>query len=671
MRRAATGDDSAATDWARGVPGRPFGRYTVALGLVAITVIASTVLTSVALSRQELDAGVIQTASYQIVLSQRITETAITLEGSMTPEVRQTSADLIGQFATELEHNYTGLRAGDATLGLPGDNSAAVVELFGVVQPHYEKIIVQAAAVRASVENGTALAPTVIQDLISAAALFETGMGTIAFTFESEAEGRVANLEIIQYALLSATLLLLLLEGLLLFRPAARDVQQAWRRRDAEHRTAREDDQRRMTYLARFDPLTGLINRFLFGDRLQSAINRARREGGIVALMFLDLDEFKGVNDHYGHAVGDELLKQVAERLGESVRSSDTVARLGGDEFTVILEGSQRVEDAGQVATKIIRTLQDLFQVGPRQLRITASIGISLYPMDGDSAEELLRDADIAMYSAKTAGRNTYQYFTPELREQTTQRLALIDGLREALAAGDQLDLVYQPKFDARAGRIIGTEALIRWQHPKLGLIRPQRFIPVAEETDLIIPLGEWVLDRACKQAREWRDQGLELSMSVNISTRQIRRGNLIESVASALETHQLPAHALELEITEATLMQDVDLARRTVEKLRDLGVAVSIDDFGTGYSSLSYLKRFPIDTLKIDRAFVRDLDSSDDAVALSSAITVWPAASTSMSSPRVWRPASSWIFLQASGVPRCRVSLSVTHCDLRTSPSS
>lgn len=376
-----------------------------------------------------------------------------------------------------------------------------------------------------------------------------------------------------------------------------------------------------MTYLARFDPLTGLINRFLFGDRLQSAINRARREGGIVALMFLDLDEFKSVNDHYGHAVGDDLLKQVAERLTDSVRASDTVARLGGDEFTVILEGAQRVEDAGQVATKIIRKLQDPFQVGPRQLRITASIGISLYPMDGDSAEELLRDADIAMYSAKTAGRNTYQYFTPELREQTTQRLALIDGLREALAAGDQLGLVYQPKFDSMQGIVTGTEALIRWQHPKLGLIRPQRFIPVAEETDLIIPLGEWVLEKACEQAREWREQGMDLVMSVNVSNRQLRRGNLVDAVAAALKKNELPPESLELEITESTLMGDVDLSRKTIGKLRELGVGVSIDDFGTGYSSLSHLKRFPIDTLKIDRAFVRDLDSSDDAVALSSAI--------------------------------------------------
>ena len=376
-----------------------------------------------------------------------------------------------------------------------------------------------------------------------------------------------------------------------------------------------------MTYLARYDPLTGLINRFLFGDRLQSAINRAKREGGIVALMFLDLDEFKSVNDHYGHGVGDELLKQVAERLKDSVRASDTVARLGGDEFTVILEGAQRVEDAGQVATKIIRTLQEPFEVGPRQLRITTSIGISLYPMDGESAEDLLRDADIAMYSAKTAGRNTYQYFTPELREQTSQRVALIDGLREALEAGDELDLVYQPKFDAVTGTVTGTEALIRWQHPQLGLIRPQRFIPVAEETDLIIPLGEWVLDRACAQVRAWRDEGLDLTMSVNVSNRQLRRGDLVDAVERSLSEHDLPPHCLELEITEATLMGDVDLARRAIGRLRDLGVGVSIDDFGTGYSSLSHLKRLPINTLKIDRAFVRDLDSSDDAVALSSAI--------------------------------------------------
>lgn len=619
MRRTAR--ESTATDWARGVPRRPFGRYVIALGLIAVTVIASTVLTSLSLQRQELDAGVIRTASHQIVLSQRISETAASISGVTNPAMVQTGADLVGQFASELQANHNGLMSGDSSRGLPGDNSRAVVNAFAVVQAHYEGMLIAAADLRAGVANEGVAPAGSFTRLVSAAELFETGMGGVVSAYESEAEDRVANLQITQYVLLSLTLLLLLAEGLLLFRPAAKHVKQAWRKRDADHKSAREDDQRRMTYLARFDPLTGLINRFLFGDRLQSAINRARREGGIVALMFLDLDEFKGVNDHYGHAVGDELLKQVAERLTDSVRASDTVARLGGDEFTVILEGSQRVEDAGQVATKIIRRLQDPFMVGPRQLRITASIGISLYPMDGDTAEELLRDADIAMYSAKTAGRNTYQYFTPELREQTTQRLALIDGLREALAAGDQLDLVYQPKFDAARGGVTGTEALIRWHHPRLGLIRPQRFIPVAEETDLIIPLGGWVLDKACEQAAKWRAEGLDLTMSVNVSNRQLRRGNLVEAVETALASHRLPPNSLELEITEATLMSDIDLARRTVERLRALGVGVSIDDFGTGYSSLSHLKRFPIDTLKIDRAFVRDLDTSEDAVALSSAI--------------------------------------------------
>ncbi len=621
MRRFGKGARSPATDWARGVPRHPFGRYVVALGLIAVTVTASTVLTSRSLSRQELDAGVIRTASHQIVLSQRISETAAGLEGATGEATLRNGARLIAQSITELQRNHEGLLSGDPAQRLPGDNSPDVLQAFGVVQPHYEAMLGAAANLDAAIVNQGAVSGETIRALVTSAELFETGMGSIASIYEAEASERVANLEITQYILLSLTLVLLLAEGLLLFRPAARDMQQAWRRRDAEHRTAREEDQRRMTYLARYDPLTGLINRFLFGDRLQSAINRAKREGGIVALMFLDLDEFKSVNDHYGHGVGDELLKQVADRLKESVRASDTVARLGGDEFTVILEGAQRVEDAGQVATKIIRTLQEPFEVGPRQLRITTSIGISLYPMDGESSEDLLRDADIAMYSAKTAGRNTYQYFTPELREQTSQRVALIDGLREALEAGNELDLVYQPKFDSITGTVTGTEALIRWQHPRLGLIRPQRFIPVAEETDLIIPLGEWVLDRACAQVREWRDEGLDLTMSVNVSNRQLRRGDLVDAVERSLETHGLPPDCLELEITEATLMGDVDLARRAIGRLRELGVGVSIDDFGTGYSSLSHLKRLPINSLKIDRAFVRDLDSSDDAVALSSAI--------------------------------------------------
>jgi diguanylate cyclase (GGDEF)-like protein len=421
---------------------------------------------------------------------------------------------------------------------------------------------------------------------------------------------------------LGFTLVLIVSEGLFLIRPAEQQLRNVWSSHVEKQRSDRERAQKRLTFLARYDPLTGLMNRSLFNERLEAAVERARLDGGLVSLMFLDLDEFKGVNDRHGHAVGDELLKQVAERLLGSVRDSDSVARLGGDEFTVVLEGNHRIEDAGNVATKILAALSAPYDLNGLELRTSASIGIALYPVDGDNAEDLLRDADTAMYSAKAAGHNTYQYFTPELREQTSERLSLIDGLRLALDNEGQLELVYQPKVDIVEGRTIGFEALLRWHHPELGLVPPSRFVPLAEETELILPIGEWALKHACRQAFEWMRSGITFdSISVNVSERQIRRGDFVDVVHRALSASGLPAEKLEIEITEGTLIEDTQLARRVLERLRSMGVQIAIDDFGTGYSSLSYLKRFPIDTLKMDRAFVGDITASEDSAVLSTVI--------------------------------------------------
>jgi len=399
-------------------------------------------------------------------------------------------------------------------------------------------------------------------------------------------------------------------------------MRRQWRIRDREYEAAREADRRRMNYVARFDPLTGLINRVLFGDRLHNAIVRSQRDGGLVALMFVDLDDFKTINDHYGHSIGDELLQQVARRLVASVRATDSVARIGGDEFTVILEGSQRVEDAGQVATKILRTLEEPYRVQDRELRVTASIGIALYPIDGDDAEVLLRDADIAMYSAKAAGMNTYQYFTPELRLRTSERLRLIDGLRRALEVDDGLTLVYQPWVDVTTGAVRGVEALARWDHPEHGLVLPERFVSVAEETDLILPLGEWALLEGCRQLAEWHREGMdELVMSVNISARQLQRGNLVEVVERTLTDSGVDGSRLCLEFKEETLLSDGALIRRTLERLRGRGVRIVIDNFGSGYSSFSELKDLPLDIIKIDRSFIDESLTRHGTARLSEAI--------------------------------------------------
>ncbi len=601
------------------MPKRPVWPYIVGLLVIAGFVIASTFVTYSALSRQEADAAFLEVSAAQSRAARGLADAASLVEDERAgPDTAVQMRDAV----ESLETRQLALQFGNDALGLPAPTSDALGRLLVEASTSFSHLVQAGNEVANALQAGIMPSPGALDRVQSASSVFDSRMGSIVFQSQVEAEERVDALKQTQYLLLSATLVLLLLEALFLFRPAVKRIRDRWRERDAEHFSEREIDARRMNYLARYDPLTGLINRTLFADRLQSAVARARRDGGLVALMFLDMDDFKDVNDRYGHAAGDALLRQVAERLVGSVRESDTVARLGGDEFTVILEGGHRVEDAGRVATKILAALSAPHRLGHRELVVTTSIGIAMYPVDGDDADELLKGADIAMYSAKAAGRNTYQYFTRELRERTTERISLIDGLRHALESGDQLELVYQPKVDTSLGTVIGFEALLRWNHPELGRVLPSKFIPLAEETDLIIPMGEWVLDQACNQMRSWLDLGLsEMTVAVNVSSRQFRMGNLVETVATSLAAAGLSPRYLEIELTEGTLVADVELARRALERLRDMGVRVSIDDFGTGYSSLSYLNQLPIDSLKIDRTFTRDVAHDRDGAAISSAI--------------------------------------------------
>ncbi len=375
-------------------------------------------------------------------------------------------------------------------------------------------------------------------------------------------------------------------------------------------------------YLAQYDQLTGLINRSLFQDRLNSAIARARREGGLVTVMFLDIDGFKDVNDRFGHSVGDELLRQVASRLVACLRETDTVARIGGDEFTVVLEGGKRVEDAGQVAMKLLKTIGSPYQVGTKELIVTASIGIAMYPLDGETYAELVKGADTAMYQSKAAGRNTYQYFTRALRDRTSDRIQLMDDLRSAIASGDQLRIEYQPKVDVARGVVIGLEALIRWDHPERGLMMPGSFIPLAEESDMIVSMTEWLIDEACLDMRAWMDGGMRpMRVAVNSSERLFRDANLVEVIAVALASADLDPRHLEIEVTERTLTQESERAGRVIERLADMGVKVSIDDFGTGYSSLRHLQSLPISALKIDETFVREAHHRPESAAVADAV--------------------------------------------------
>ncbi|AXP02772.1 MULTISPECIES: bifunctional diguanylate cyclase/phosphodiesterase [Pseudomonas] len=377
---------------------------------------------------------------------------------------------------------------------------------------------------------------------------------------------------------------------------------------------------RELTQLALHDPLTGLPNRVLLADRIDQAMHLVQEQGGCFALMFIDLDGFKPVNDAFGHHMGDLLLRDVALRLREDLRSQDTLARIGGDEFVLLVQLVEP-DDALRLAARQVGLIGRTFRVADHDLQISASVGIALYPGNGRSAEELLMNADAAMYHAKGAGKNGYSFFDASMNSNARKQLQLLQDLRTAVEQR-QFSLHYQPKFDAANGRPVGAEALLRWTHPTQGLLMPDTFIDLAEKTGLIIPIGEWVLNEACRQMREWYVLGYtDWRIAVNLSALQFCHTGLVQSVAKALETHQLPANSLTLEITETTAMSDADASMTVLQQLSDMGVDLSIDDFGTGYSSLMYLKRLPANELKIDRGFVRDLEHDSDDAAIVSAI--------------------------------------------------
>ena len=375
-----------------------------------------------------------------------------------------------------------------------------------------------------------------------------------------------------------------------------------------------------LTQLALHDTLTGLPNRILLADRISQAMAKVAEQGGCFSLMFIDLDGFKPVNDAFGHHLGDRLLREVALRLRDQLRSQDTLARIGGDEFVLLVRLGEP-DDAPQVAARQVSLLSKSFRVDEHDLQISASVGIALYPGNGQTAEELLMNADAAMYHAKGAGKNGYSFFDVSMNTNARKQLQLLQDLRQALEH-NQFSLHYQPKFDAVSGQPVGAEALLRWEHPQQGLLLPEHFIELAEKTGLIIPIGEWVLNEACRQMRAWFDEGYShWRISVNLSALQFCYSGLVDSVVSVLERHRLPANSLTLEITETTAMSDADASMTVLQRLSQIGVDLSIDDFGTGYSSLMYLKRLPANELKIDRGFVRDLEHDSDDAAIVSAI--------------------------------------------------
>jgi diguanylate cyclase len=380
-----------------------------------------------------------------------------------------------------------------------------------------------------------------------------------------------------------------------------------------------------LVYLANYDLLTRLPNRSLLIERLRQAISRANRHQQSLAILVIDLDGFQIINDSLGHEFGDQLLSEMASRLTELVPQGTTVARLGSDDFALMYESKSLVNDVSNLIQNLLNVISKPIVMNEHEIVMTASIGVSVYPSDGEEALVLLKNANAAMSRAKLEGQNSYKFFTEEMNKLALERLILENHLRKALSR-DELRLFYQPQIDLKTHRIIGVEALLRWQHPELGLVSPDRFIPVAEETSMIITIGEWVLHTACAQCKQWQEQGLSpIRVAVNVSSRQFQNSDLFTTIENALTETQLMPHYLELEITESMLMED-DLTQKNssfsmFSELQKKGIHIAVDDFGTGYSSLSYLKRFPLNTLKIDRSFIKDVCSNPDDAAITTAI--------------------------------------------------
>ena len=435
----------------------------------------------------------------------------------------------------------------------------------------------------------------------------------------SDVTSLVADIERTEYTVLGGVtglLLLLYLFLLMIVRRADRII----RSHENEERKAQAEQ---IHYMAYHDHLTGLANRALFKDRFQHAIAVARRTDKPVGVMFIDIDRFKVINDSLGHEGGDAVLVEAARRIRACLRASDTACRIGGDEFVVILEHLSSTEDAAQAAKRLIGKFSEPMKIGDREIIATASIGIAIHPGATKDVQRLLKDANAAMHEAKETGRHRYVFYTQEMDARAQESLEYELGLRQALQ-NREFTIYYQPRVNTAAGTVVGAEALLRWQHPSRGLVMPDSFIPLLEDTGLVIPVGEWVLQQACRQCRRWHDAGHDsLSVSVNLSMKQFRAGSLLGSVQHALEESGLPPRFLELELTESVLVNDAEQALGLMHELKKIGVTLSIDDFGTGYSSLNYLRRFPIDLLKIDGSFIRDVIRNRGDAAITTTIAV------------------------------------------------
>lgn len=607
--------DEARTD----APTQRFAvAWVVALVAIGLVVGVGTYLINQSLRDQESVSAILDRASSQRGRATDIAVAARTLQLSDTPGQRE-------QAITDLDDQLRQVQQGReelATLIQPGLPEAARALLGRTDQP-YRQFIGAAAALLNTADRSTSETQTLLaEDLLAAELRYQNALDAAVDSIRSEAGRTLDVAGAVNRAVALGSLALLVVIALLVFLPATKRIK---RRLVATERAAeleRERHQARLEQLARADHLTGLANRTVFYERLDHAIQSAQRTGKLVGLMFLDLDNFKGINDRYGHDAGDELLIEAARRLQTVARKTDTIARLGGDEFVILLEGLDSAEGAANVAQKTLDVMRESYEVAGVQLQVTTSIGIALYPDDATDATALIRDADSAMYTAKRAGRNTFEFSTQEMRERNIRRLEKIASLRDAVEDG-RLRLVYQPQYSLDSSRMVGVEAFVRWLRQDGSEVPAADFIEEIEETDIMSPLGTHVLREACEQGSAWLAEGVRLRLTVNLSRRQLANPELPDRVREVLDTTGFDPSLLLLEVTESTLSHDLEAATNQLVALTRLGVGITLDDFGTGMSSLQYLRRLPLAALKIHGSFVREITgASTDESVVAAAVT-------------------------------------------------